>query len=166
MVNIGKGLKNRLLFLRKLFIEHIVTSLLIIGGYGVGMNHTILKVLISIAIILSLASTGVCAILSPHTLKAACEKNKSFNNGIGAAASGQCKVRPCHSEKGQLFLLPDASAGRFKTENRQAPQSPGPAAILTTHSLLSDPQAAKAFPKPPLSYYPPPLFYLHCSLIC
>jgi len=130
------------------------------------MNPRILKALFCIAIVLGLASPGVCGIWSPHTRKTPCEKSKSLDEGIGAAASGFCEMLPCHFKKGSLFLLGDSSSRQIKTKNRQNSQVPGSAAIPETRSILPERLAAKAILKPPLSFCPPPLFYLNCCLIC
>jgi hypothetical protein len=118
------------------------------------------------ALVFSLASSGLCAVLTPHRVETSCQKSRSMGKITAAGASGSCEMLPCHSKKGQPVLLPDAWAGRFKTEDRQTSPLAYPASVLAPLMLLADTRPVKAFFKPPFSYFPPPLFYLHCSLIC
>ncbi len=130
------------------------------------MNHRILRVLICMAVILSLASTGVCAVFATHAPETPCQKSRFMDKVDAAGASGSCEMLPCHAKDGQPAMLPDALAGRFKTEDRQAPQSQGPAFILETLTLFYHPHGGAAVLKAPLALNPTPLFYLHCSMIC
>lgn len=119
------------------------------------------------ALVLSLASSGLCVVLTSHPPETPCQKDRPVDNGIGLKTTGQSKMLPCHSRDGQpLFLFPDAATGRFKTEDRQPAQSAGPAAVSAPLTLLPDTRPFKAFYDFSLAFYPPPLFYLHCSLIC
>ncbi|MFO7987540.1 MAG: hypothetical protein R6U38_16890 [Desulfatiglandaceae bacterium] len=131
------------------------------------MNHRILKVLICMAVVLGLASHGLCAVFAKHPPEPPCQKASPADKRIGLETTGQCKMPPCHAREGQtLFLLADASVGRSKTQDRQTPQPQGPAFILESLTLFSYPQGAAAVLKAPLTLNPPPLFYLHCALIC
>jgi hypothetical protein len=130
------------------------------------MKHGMLKIVICMALVLSLATTGLCALLTSHQVNTSCQKSRSMGKITAAGASGSCEMLPCHSKKGQPVLLPDAWAGRFKTEDRRTSLGPGPVAVPASFTLLLDTRPFKAFYDLPLSFYPPPLFHLHCSLIC
>jgi len=131
------------------------------------MNHRIFKFLICMAVVLSLASGGVCPIFAKHPPETFCKKTRTVHKGIGTAAAGKCHVLPCQAkDRHRLFLMGDASTGRSKTQDRQARQSLGTAFILETRLLFSHPQGGTAVLKAPSPLTPPPLFYIHCSLIC
>jgi len=87
------------------------------------MNHRIFKVLICMAVVLSLASSGMCPIIAMHPPETTCQKARTVHEGIGTAVAGQCHVLPCQAkDRHPLFLMADASVGRSKTQDRQAPQ--------------------------------------------
>jgi len=129
------------------------------------MKHRILKILICMALILSLASSGLCAVFAPHEVKTLCQKSRSMGKVTNEDTSGSCKMPPCQSKDRQPVLLPNALPGRFKTEDRQAAPLPCPSAILTAFGHLFELKGVGAASKTSLSFHSPPLFYLHCSLI-
>ncbi|MDZ7696275.1 MAG: hypothetical protein U5R49_04855 [Deltaproteobacteria bacterium] len=122
------------------------------------MNHRILKVLICMALVLSLASSGVCAVFATHAPETPCQKSLPTDRVTTAGTSGSCEMLPCHAKDGQPVLLPDASVGRSKTEDRQAPQPQGPAFILESLILFSRPQGGAIVLKVPFSAQPPSPF--------
>lgn len=134
-------------------------------GYRSNVNHRLYKALVCISLVLTLASTGVCAVSAHHTRNVSCERSKSFDHVILAAPSGFCQVLPCDLKMKSPFLLTNSSTRQIKNENRKTSLRSDSMTIPGNHLGLSDPWATLAVQEPPLSFYPPPLFYLHCSII-
>jgi len=129
------------------------------------VKQKLFQTLLCVSLVLALASTGLCAFLSPHTATLYCKRNHFLDHGILAAPSGSCEVLRCDLVKAGPFLLPNSSAGHVKTESRQVPQSINATAIQKTLKLFPNLSSAEALRHPLLSFPPAPLFSLHCSLI-
>lgn len=135
-------------------------------GYIPDMNHKLYKAFICVSLVLALASTGVCAVVAPHTKHAPCDRSMPFDHGILAAPSGICALLPCAWKAKSPFLLTNSSSRQIENEPRQIFQWSSPAATGVTLSPLSDPSATTTAEKTPLSFYPPPpLYYRHCTII-
>ena len=130
------------------------------------MKNRLFILIISMAVIFSMASGGLCATLSIEAGKTSCEKKRHSQGGLTKTGTGTCHVTPCQAQKGRLYLLLDASSRRFQDEIRSSFSMPG-LAFNTQGSANSGPfQAGRRILKFPSTFYPPPLFSLHCAYIC
>jgi hypothetical protein len=131
-----------------------------------GMCKKVFQITVSVALVLVFFSSGVCTIVSTHTTNSACHNTKSQNLGNGITISGLCKIVPCSINKTRLFTLPDLPLRRLETESRSVQHYPSSVSILSDIAALPDNQLIKDLLKIPLSFNPPPIFYLNCTLIC
>jgi len=130
------------------------------------MRNRVLQRMVSLLLILILFPIGVCAILSLHGGSSECQKDKFTDAEFSMTLSGLCKVPPCSINKIRLFTLPDLSFRRSEKENRSVLHNSSPISIPSVIGASPDNQILKAALKIPLSIKPPPIFYLHCTLIC
>ncbi|NNF99793.1 MAG: hypothetical protein HKM93_10480 [Desulfobacteraceae bacterium] len=130
------------------------------------MKNRLFIFIISMAVILSMASGGLCATLSVKVGKTACEKKRHAQGGLTKTASGKCHVTPCQTQNSKVYLLPDTSSRRSQDEIRSSFSMPG-LAVNAQDTAESGPfQADRRILKFPSTYYPPPLFSLNCAYIC
>jgi len=131
------------------------------------MKHKGLHILISITLMLCLASVGMCTLVPPLAWKSACQKDKIKGNGIGTAGSQSCKVHPCKAAKASGYILPDSSArAGSEPKKRTAGKASYSPINLTIAVAFSGAGMLQAVLKSSLSDHLPPLFTLHCILLC
>ncbi|MEE4608780.1 MAG: hypothetical protein V2L15_07815 [Desulfobacteraceae bacterium] len=130
------------------------------------MRQKLIKILISLAVLLNLATGGTCATAALLTGKATHCQAKSFaQESLLAAPTGTCHLGACPTPNAQFFLLPDTSSRRF--QNETCGFSPATALPLKAAVDIAQPfPAGNTVLHPPRSYIPPPLFSLYCILNC
>ncbi|HDI59825.1 MAG TPA: hypothetical protein ENF48_05655 [Desulfobacteraceae bacterium] len=130
------------------------------------MRQKLITILISLALLLNMATGGTCATAALLTGKAAhCQSKRFAPVSLLAAPVGTCHIGACPTQDGQLFLLPDNSSRRFQNGTRGF--APATAAPLMAAANIAQPfPAGNTVLPPPRSYLPPPLFALYCTLIC
>jgi hypothetical protein len=115
-------------------------------------------------VLLSMSTGMTCMAMSLQPGKAPCS-NRSFDSAISETGGGAHHVRPCQIQKNRIFMFPDSQSRRLQIDKR-------PTQILPFTTTAMDPagtrsfHAGKAMLKLPPSFFPPPLFSLHCALIC
>lgn len=130
------------------------------------MRNRFFIIIISMAVIFSMASGGVCATLVIKTAKSACESKRHSKGGLAKTAAGKCHVTPCQAQNGKVYLLPDTFSRRSQDDMRNIFSMPA-LAVDTQRIAGSDPLwAGKHILKFPSTLYPPPLFSLHCTYLC
>ena len=130
------------------------------------MCNRVFQITVSLVLVLILSSGGVCAILSLHKNDTACQKGKTVDAGLSVTISGLCKIPPCNINQTRIFTLPDISLRKLETENRFVLNITDQASLSAVAGVLPENQMIKAAQKIPLSFSPPPIFYLNCTLIC
>jgi hypothetical protein len=130
------------------------------------MCNRVFQIMVSLVLVLILSSSGVCAILSLHKNDTACQKGKTVDAGFRVTISGLCKIPPCSINQTRIFTLPEISLRRLEEENRSVLNTTGQVSLSEVAGALPDNQMLRAALKIPLSFKPPPIFYLHCTLIC
>jgi hypothetical protein len=130
------------------------------------MRNRVLQIMICLALVLILSSSGVCTILSLYSDKTPCQKDSHLDNGVHVTISRLCKILPCSLTQFHFFTLQEISLRRLKTENRSFLNDSKQAALSTAEGVILNDQMVKAALKIPLSFKTPPIFYLHCILIC
>lgn len=130
------------------------------------MRNRFFIIIISMAVIFSMVSGGVCATLVVKTGKATCESKRHSKSGLAKTTAGKCHVTPCQAQNGKVYLLPDTFSRRSQDEMRNIFSMPG-LAVDTQRIAGSDHlRAGKHILKFPSTLYPPPLFSLHCAYLC
>jgi hypothetical protein len=122
--------------------------------------------MVSLVLVLILSSSGVCDILSLHKNDTACQKGKIVDAGLSVTISGLCKITLCSINQTRLFTLPDLSLRRLEKNNRSVLHNSYLVEISSGDGFSHHNQLIKAAQKIPLSFSPPPIFYLNCTLIC
>lgn len=130
------------------------------------MKNRLFIFIISMAVIFSMASGGVCATLAVKTAKSACEKKRHAQGDLAKTATGTCHVTPCQTQSSKVYLLPDTSSRRSQDEIRSDFSMPGLAVNVQDSAILGSFQAGRRILKFPSTFYSPPLFSLHCAYIC
>jgi hypothetical protein len=130
------------------------------------MRNRILHIMISLVLLLILSSSGVCAILSLYPDNTSCQKNKALDAGVRMAISELCNIPLCNINQPRLFTLPDVLLRRLETESRSVLNNLIYATLSAFAGVLPDNQLLKAALKTPLSFKPPQIIYLNCTLIC
>ena len=130
------------------------------------MRQKLITILISLAVLLNMATGGTCATAALLSGKAThCQAKRFAQVSLLAASTGTCHLGACPAHAGHFFLLPDASSRRIQNEPRSFPPA-------TAMPLMTAVNAAEPFPAgntvlhPPRSYIPPLRFSLYCILIC
>lgn len=131
------------------------------------MKSRLFIFIISMAVIFSMASGGVCATLVGKTDKSACESKRHSMDGLAKTATGKCHVTPCQAQNGKVYLLPDTFSRRSQDDMRNIFSMPGLAAdtqsIAGSDHLRAGRRHVLKFPS---TLYPPPLFSLYCAYLC
>ncbi len=130
------------------------------------MRNRFFIFIISMAVIFSMASGGVCATLVVKTGKAACESKRHSKGGLAKTAAGKCHVMPCQSQNGKVYLLPDTFSRRTQDEMRNIFSMPGLAADTQRIAGSDHVRVVRHILKFPSTLSPPPLFSLHCAYLC
>lgn len=130
------------------------------------MCNRVLQITVSLVLVLILSSSGVCDILFLHKNDTSCQKGKTVDAGVRVTISGLCKITLCSINKSPLFTLPDLSLRRLETQSRFVLNITNQASLSAVAGVLPDNQMIKAAQKIPLSFSPPPIFYLNCTMIC
>jgi hypothetical protein len=130
------------------------------------MRNRILHRMISLVLVFILSSSGICAILSLYPDNTACQKNKALDGGVWMAISELCNIQPCNINQSRLFILPDVLLRRLETESRSVLNKLIQVTVSAFAGVLPDNQLLKAALKKPLSFKPPQIIYLNCTLIC
>lgn len=130
------------------------------------MKNRFFILVISMAVIFSIASGGVCATLLVRAGKAACESKRHAQGGLNKTATGKCHVTPCQAQNGKVYLLPDTFSRRSQDEMRNILSMPGLAANTQSIAGLDHLRAGRHILKFPSTLSPPPLFSLHCAYLC
>lgn len=130
------------------------------------MKNKLFIFIISMAVIFSMASRGVCATLSVKLGKAACEKERHTKGGLAKTAAGKCHVTPCQAQNGKAYLLPDPSTRRSQDNMRNIFSMPGLAADTQSIAGSDHLRVGRHILKFPSTLYPSPLFSLHCAYLC
>lgn len=131
------------------------------------MRRKLITILMSLALVLSMAAGGTCAttaLLNGKTTH--CHARHPVEMSLSAASAGSCHIGVCPAKTGRFFLLPDSSSRRIQNEARDF--FPATATAEVTRITA----ATRSFPDgntvlhPPRSIIAPPLFSLYCILIC
>lgn len=130
------------------------------------MRQKLITILISLTVLLNMATGGTCATAALLTGKAThCQAKRFAQESLLAASTGTCHIGACPTPNGQFFLLPDASSRRFQNETRGfSPTTVLP--LMAAVDITGPFPAGNTVLHPPRSYIPPPLFSLYCILIC
>lgn len=130
------------------------------------MRNRFFIIIVSMAVIFSMASGGVCATLVVKTGKAACESKRHTKGGLAKSAAGKCHVTPCQAQNGKVYLLPDAFSRQSQDDMRNIFSMPGLADDTQRIANSDHLRACRHILKFPSTLYPPPLFSLHCVYLC
>ncbi len=132
-----------------------------------GMRRKLITILMSLAVVFSMATGGTCASASLLTGKAThCHARHPAKVSLSAAHAGSCHIGVCPAKAGRFFLLPDSSSRRFQTETRLLSAVPAGLAPTSMQSVSGPFPACNSVRYPPRSFIPPSLFSLYCILIC
>lgn len=130
------------------------------------MRQKLITILISLAVLLNLATGGTCATAALLNGKAAhCQAKRFAQVSLLAASTGTCHLGACPAHAGHFFLLPDTSSRRIQNESHGFSPATAMPSITTVNATGPFP-AGNAVLHPPRAYIPPPLFSLYCILIC
>ena len=130
------------------------------------MRHSVVKILVVMAVVLGMVQGGSCAVLAAVAGKTPCQKSTSPGDGIHNAAGATCHAKPCQGQKDRLFILSDTSPRRPAAERPIDSPVPGAPLAKTAAPLVCVIRGAPDLLERPPSFVPPPLYCLHCSLIC
>ncbi|MFZ1201006.1 MAG: hypothetical protein WAO07_12630 [Desulfobacterales bacterium] len=130
------------------------------------MRNRFFIIIITMAVIFSMASAGVCATLVIKTAKNACETKHHSKGGFAKTAAGKCHVTHCQAQNGKVYLLPDTFSRRPQDEMRNIFSMPGLAGGTQPIAGSGHLRGGRHVLKFPSTFYPPPLLSLHCACIC
>jgi hypothetical protein len=126
----------------------------------------LLSYLVLIVFVAGIAANWTCSASLMQTPKTHCKKSQHVDDGITKPVSGSCHVRPCDAREAKLFLLPDSPSRRLQNEQRHSlsvTESTSASTILADHLWFNWPRGVLKLPS---SLSPPPLFLVHCTIIC
>lgn len=131
------------------------------------MKHKEFHILVTIMLIVSLASGGMCSFVSSLAHEKTCHMNGVPKKGIGVVPSGTCKVYPCKVADRTVYIIPDTST-RIVSESKTRSMGKETFALTNVTATAALPFACpiKDVLKFPLSYNFPSLYALHCVYIC
>lgn len=112
-----------------------------------------------------MATNGTCTVIPPQVAKTPCKKSRLFVDEIKKPVSSTCHMLPCHARDVTLFTLSGAPSRRLQDEQRHlSPDMEStPSFILVGCRLPNWVEDALGRPSSTAS---PPLFILHCTIIC
>jgi hypothetical protein len=129
------------------------------------MKTKLLVILIALAVFASLAASTACATLSLRTGKMGCHKSQAANQGYARVSQARCAMLPCQAVQGSVFLLPDTASRRSEHQKDAPCQINGAGTNESYLATVFSSSTGKAVLKRPISFKPPSLFILNCSLV-
>jgi hypothetical protein len=118
------------------------------------MRNRVIQIMICLALLLILSSSGVSTILSLYSDKTPCQKDNHLDNGIHVTISRLCKILPSSFNQFHFFTLQEISLRRLKTENPSCLNDSKQAALSTAEGVILNGEMVKAALKIPLSFKP------------
>lgn len=129
------------------------------------MGTGMLRIFISILLLLSFVSTGICSALPVRSCKKPCQKIKIIDSCADPLNTRSCNIMPCQSAGERVFTLPDSqSQPDRESKNKFLPLEPGIPGI-TSLPLPYRSQSGNYITGFHNSGQPP-FYLLNCSLIC
>lgn len=138
---------------------------------GISRNNSdmilrIIQFFISIVLIVSVGAGQACAVLTASVLKPPCHKSKVLNHGGEPLSQEPCKVLPCRSGNGRVFISPDNSTLRIGRENKGKLKASGPYVYLETKGFSFYPLKSGIYLLNLSPVTSPQSFIVNCSLLC
>jgi hypothetical protein len=125
------------------------------------MKNRLFISIISMAVIFSMASIGVCANLVVKTGKSTCESKQQSKGGLTKTTH----MTPCQAHSGKVYLLPDATSRRSIDEMLSFFSMPSLAVNADRFADSDHSRVGNNILKFPSAFYPPSLFSLHCAYL-
>lgn len=129
------------------------------------MRQPIFNILMIAAVVLSMASTGLCAALPPASGQTPCQENQLPEDGIAKPAPGNCHVRPCQAHDGRRIFLHSRFFRQHESVRSMDCRASGEFLDSTAAPAPIPVPSGRATVPLPSSYHPPLVFVLNCAMI-